>query len=70
MLVFFPRDAFDATAELLCEEFRVLDRLVNGAVVQQVATVFVDPSTHIHRLIGAAVSPARTVRGGKNRYSR
>ncbi|XP_065837557.1 uncharacterized protein [Oscarella lobularis] len=54
------RDAFDATAELLCEEFRVLDRLVNGAVVQQVATVFVDPSTHIHRLIGAAVSPART----------
>ena len=55
------RDKFDAVADLLCQEFRLLDHLVNSAVVQQVANVFVETAAPMHKLVGAATSPARQV---------
>lgn len=56
------RDKFDAVAEQLCEEFRILDHLVNSAVMLQVADVFVETAAPMHKLVGAAISPVKRVR--------
>jgi hypothetical protein len=53
------RDKFDSVAEQLCEEFRLLDHLVNSAVVQQVANVFVETATPMNQLVGAATLPTQ-----------
>lgn len=48
------RNAFDETAEQLCEKLCEIDGWVADAVVDQVTEVFVEPSIHINHLVQVA----------------
>ncbi len=63
------RDIFDHTADVLCNKFIELDRVVAQSVADQVAETFIDTSAAIKELIKAVAPPSLTDHTHSSEYA-